>query len=66
MLTNEVNGFLEMRVNVCCVIVLHWNPFVIAAALGLLRVSSGHIQQSCDVKVIKVVLSGGVVGTTKV
>lgn len=26
--TNEVYGFLEVRADVCCVTVLHWDPLV--------------------------------------
>lgn len=65
-LTNKLYGLLKVGAYVGHVAVLHWDPLVVVVALGRLQVSAWHVEQGRDVKIAEIVLSGGMVGTTKV
>lgn len=65
-LTYKVYCLLEVGADVGHVAVLHRDPLVVIVALGRLQVPAWHVEQGCDVKVVEIILSGGMVGTTEV
>lgn len=65
-LTYKVYCLLEVGADIGHVAVLHRDPLVVIVALGRLQVPAWHVEQGCDVKVVEIILSGGMVGTTEV
>lgn len=63
---DKIYCLLEMGANVSHVTVLHWYPFIMKLSFELFGGSAGDIEQCCDVKVMEIVLPGGMVGTPEV